>query len=505
MRLTMISRTLTSVAVLVCVGTTTSAAATPEAAVIKWSVVNNFGLLSGADAQTRYKTELLAHVACMRREYSPGSCANGRNTFGLTQQAFPVRFQPKTLTYEPQLLHPTAAESGDATDHVSIELSVPKALGTARCNWTIGAKTLTNAPCRGARAAVKLGDDTPVKVETRGKSPITADTTVNVRRVVIATFGDSFMSGEGNPHIRSQPQPVKAETWLEPRCHRSLLTSSAQAAFRWADANPQAYVAYYNFACSGSTAEIGLLGNYEGIMSSRMLDNLRGPGDEANHFRAAKMPSQIDQARQTLCAGKAKTCVAPDVVFLSIGINTLKFSETITDLGKRGCDAKCLDGLRDRTQAGLDELNGQGPGSLSTVYDTVTRTFAPKAAFAVEYPDPTRNEAGRFCDANALFPLLGKVGIGRIDAKENAWAHDKMLQPLNQSIAKQAAAVSGWAMIAGSSEATRRHGFCSKQRMFNSGQDAKGTSGTLHPNVAGHDAIGSLLLKTLASQLATAP
>ncbi len=494
-----------SAAVLSLIATmaaTMAAATAAQAAsdVIRWSVVNNFGLLSGTETQRRFRAESDAYIACMRKEYSPGSCANGRNTFGLTQQAYPVRFQPKTLTYHPHLLHPSAPESGDAADHVTIELSLANASTSARCDWNVGSKSVQNASCTSARTAVALEQDTPVTVTVRGKSR-REETIVKVRRVVIATFGDSFMSGEGNPHIRSQAQPVKAENWLEPRCHRSLLTSSALAAYRWADANPRTYVAYFNFACSGSTAPVGLLGDYEGIISSRTLDNLRGPDDTANHFRGAKMPSQLVQAKQIFCARKGHDCVAPDVVFLSIGINTLKFSDTITELGRRVCDGKCREELRSRVQNGLDELNGDGPESLASVYATVARDLAPKAAFAIEYPDPTRDERDRFCDSNALFPLLSKVGIGRIDAKENAWAFDAMLKPLNQSINAAVAKSQGWQLIVGSVDATRRHGYCSKERMFNSGQDAKGTSGTLHPNAAGHHTIAALLLQTLNDAL----
>jgi hypothetical protein len=76
-----------------------------------------------------------------------------------------------------------------------------------------------------------------------------------------------------------------------------------------------------------------------------------------------------------------------------------------------------------------------------------------------------------------------------------------MLAPLNQSIHAAVAKSQGWQMLTGAADATRRHGFCSKQRMFNSGQDAKGTSGTLHPNTAGHHAIAALLLKSLNASL----
>lgn len=455
---------------------------------ITWSVLNNFGLFNSDETQERYKTESAAFLACMVKRFSPGQCDNRRTTFGLTQQPYGVRFDTKTLLYDPELLHP---RDGGARDSVMIELDAPDTKDDQRCDWTVGGKTQKGAPCRGFRAGVKLGDNVEVEVDPRGRGG-NASTTVNVQRIVIATFGDSFMSGEGNPHRRSRPEPVQAEIWFEPRCHRSLLTASALAALRYAEANPKRYVAYYNFACSGSTGAVGVLGPYGGVNTPRELDNARGPDDRAVHFRGEKVPAQIDQAKATLCP-RGSACVSPDVVFVSIGINTLKFSDTIVDLGKQACDGKCRAALETRIGKGLDTLAGEGPESLSAVYKAIEKTLSPKAAYAIAYPDPTRNDKGGFCDANALFPSLGRTPVGRIDAQENAWAHDRMLMPLNETIAKAVDRQVGWRLISGTAEVTRTHGYCADKTFFNSGQAAKGSSGTMHPNVVGHDAVAKLL------------
>jgi hypothetical protein len=462
---------------------------------IDWSVINNFGLLANRDTQARYMAEKAAFLACMKRTFSPGQCDNRRNTHGLTQEAYSVRFNPKTLTYDPTLLHP---REGDAADTVMVEMNATGASSSERCDWTISGKTQKSAPCKAFRAAVKIGEDVDISVDPRGKGR-SEQTVINIRRVVIATFGDSFMSGEGNPHMRSRVEPVKAENWLEPRCHRSLLTASAVAAANYAERNPRAYVAYYNFACSGSTSDVGVIGPYQGVMSSRLIDNLRGPDEPANHFRGDKIPSQIDQAKQTFC-GKSG-CISPDVIFLSIGINTLGFSDTIVELGRKACDAKCLRALEGRIQKGVDVIAGDGPASLRNTYAALSRALKPKTAFAIEYPDPTRDDKGAPCDDNALFPILGRIPIGRIDKKENDWAYSKMVVPLNDAVADAVKASEGWELIRGTMDATRRHGFCAKQTFFNSGQDAKGTSGTMHPNVVGHDAVGVLLSSAMGRVL----
>jgi hypothetical protein len=464
---------------------------------IKWAVINNFGLFANADTQERFKKEFGEHLACMAKRFSPGQCDNRRSTFGLTQQPYAVRFDGKAFAYEPDLLHP---RDGGERDSVMVEFDAPGTKADQRCDWTVGGRAQKAAACQGFRTGVKLGDAIEVTVDPRGRGA-SSSTTVNVKRVVIATFGDSFMSGEGNPHRRSRVEPVQAEVWLEPRCHRSLLTASAQAAFRFADANPQSYVAYYNFACSGSTGQVGVLGAYGGVMTSRELDNLRGPDDASNHFRGDRLPTQLEQAKATFCT-RGKACVAPDVVFLSIGINTLKFSDTITDLGRQACDRKCQVALEARVKQGIETLLGEGADSLDRVYQTLSKELQPKAAFAIEYPDPTRKDNGGYCDANALFPSLGRTPIGRIDAKENQWAHDNMLEPLNAAVATAVSRAEGWQLVRGTAEVTRRHGYCADKTFFNSGQAAKGSSGTMHPNVVGHDAVAKLLGAALERHLA---
>ena len=477
---------------VLCILAASSASASAEQ--IRRSVINNFGLIAGAEAQARFKSESDSYIACMRRRFSPGQCDNGRETFGLTQQPYPVHFDTKAFKYDSSVLHPVSPESGDTPDHVTIGLTLPGAKAQDRCQWTVGGKDVRATACKDANAAVPLDQDVAVAVSVRGKAGRSAEATVRVRRVVIANFGDSFMSGEGNPHMRSKVQPVKSENWLEPRCHRSLMTSSALAAFWYAEANPQAYVAYFNFACSGSTGKSGVLGDYEGIISSRMLDNLRGDGEEAIHFRGKIMPPQVAQAREVLC--RKGQCTAPDAVFLSIGINTIGFGKVVTELGKPNCGAPCLERLQADVNVSLEELKGDSNNGVVTALTRIKSELTPKAAFAVEYPDPTRDENGNFCKGNVLFPMLGKLGIGRVDASENQWAIENVLDPLNAAVT-EAAARTNWQMVTGTIEATRKGGFCSTQRLFNSGQDAKGTSGTLHPNAAGHNAIAQLMLAKL--------
>jgi hypothetical protein len=485
--------------VLVASALALGSASAARAEAIRWSVLNNFGLFANVETQERFKQEFGEHLACMAKRFSPGQCDNRRSTFGLTQQPYAVRFDSKTLTYSADLLHP---RDGGERDSVMVEFDAPGTKADQRCDWMVGGKAHKGTACQGFRTGIRLGETVEVTVDPRGRGA-TSTTTVNVKRTIIATFGDSFMSGEGNPHRRSRVEPVQAEVWLEPRCHRSLLTASAQAAFRYAEANPKSYVAYYNFACSGSTGAVGVLGAYGGVMTSRELDNLRGPEDQASHFRGDRLPTQLEQAKATFCT-RGKACVTPDVLFLSIGINTLKFSDTITDLGRQSCDRQCQVALEARIKQGLATLLGEGPDSLDRVYQTLSKELQPKAAFAIEYPDPTRKDSGGFCDANALFPSLGRTPIGRIDAKENAWAHNKMLEPLNEAVATAVARAEGWQVLRGAAEATRRHGYCADKTFFNSGQAAKGSSGTMHPNVVGHDAVAKLLEAALERHFAEA-
>ena len=100
------------------------------------------------------------------------------------------------------------------------------------------------------------------------------------RRHLVVAIGDSFASGEGNPDYpaefrRFSRQPpndwatepnypvhsldVVSARWLDPDCHRSLLSWPALYALRKALTQPNTVVQFASLACSGAEVLDGFL------------------------------------------------------------------------------------------------------------------------------------------------------------------------------------------------------------------------------------------------------
>lgn len=471
-----------------------------SALTLDWAVVNNFALLKGSETQERFEREVETFATCIRRTGDVTACSENQRADGLTQRPYPVRFDPRTARYTSDLLHPGSRPGVDRfeqSDQLSVRLTVSGAPEGTRCHWTVDGHLHTGRPC--ASATVSVGIDTAATVRVAIESDLerSVETTVLVRRRVILAMGDSFMSGEGNPHRRRTVFPVRSELWLEERCHRSLLAASALAAVRFADANPKIYVAYLNFACSGSTVTTGLLGSYGGVLSARLLAATRGIDDARAYFRGERLPSQIEQAKSALCrgTGRARTCLTPDLIWLGIGVNDVGFRQIVTALAGSTCDARCRARLELRVAPAMARLTGAGPGSLARTLETIERELRPRRAMTVGYPDPTRADSGDFCDASILGSSIG--GLGRIDASENKWAFERVVTPLNAALADVVRGRERWTFLEGAVAATTKHGYCARIPHFNSGLDSNVEAGTMHPNALGHAIISRLMFDAM--------
>jgi hypothetical protein len=463
---------------------------------IDWAVVNNFALLKGADTQERFEREVEAYLDCLRRTGLVLSCPQNQAAEGLTQRPYPVRFDRQTARYSADLVFPrfNAAEGRlSPSDRLRVHARVVDAPADARCTWTVDGHRHTGQPCSAVTITARLDTPVDVRVEVEGEPERAGATTITVRRRIILALGDSFMSGEGNPHRRHRVDPLRAELWLEERCHRSLLAASSLAALAFATANPKLYVAYLNVACSGSTVATGLLGPYEGVLPAQRIAAGKGLDDARDYYRGPKLPSQIDQAKAALCAGTGhnRICATPDLVWLGIGVNDLGFRQVVTTLAGSTCGKFCQAGLERALSPALERLRGDGPGSLARALAVIDRELKPKRAMTVGYPDPTKSDTGAPCDASVLGVRIGD--IGRVDADENRWAVDAIVTPLNDALATAVRNRPGWGHLDGAFAATSRHGYCAKIPHFNSGLDANVEAGTMHPNALGHAVIARLM------------
>jgi lysophospholipase L1-like esterase len=481
----------------------TPAAATPLQ--LDWRVVNNFALIRGQATQDRFAREAEVYIACIRKTGSTTACSERHPAEGLTTQRYPVRFDARAFRFQDDLLRPTRGVHNDrlsTAERVDVLVTVEGAPADATCTWTLDDHTFRDQPCDRLAITTQIDDESTIVVRVDGSPDVQGRTMIKVRRVIVLALGDSFMSGEGNPHIRRRVTPLRGEHWLEARCHRSLLAASSLAMLRWADDNPQVYVAYLNLACSGATVETGLLGPYRGVKSVAELDNDRSPDDPVDYPRVAQLPSQIDQATAALCrgTGSARTCLTPDLVLLGVGVNDLRFRNVVTTLADQTCAGACQKSLERGVDAGLKRLTGTGAGSYAKAITTIETRLKPRRALAGASPNPTRDDDGQPCRGSIVARSFTSLGL--IDERESDWARDRLLVPLNEALGAATGNRPTWAFVAAVAGASATHGFCASKPHFILALEAAIDTGTLHPNAAGHAAVAASLMEPLAAALA---
>ncbi len=483
---------------------------------LEWRVKNNFPILGNDANQLRFKTETTTYLECMKREFNPLGCPSSARP-GLTTQPYFLRFKAKSLTYREALLWPSANER--VKDRVTIRAQIADAPENAKCKWVLNGEPLLDGPCEVETLRVRLFDDTTVEgrqqvnsvsvTMTAGGQEQVLTGEIRVRRIVVVAMGDSFMAGEGNPHTFGVTGPdgdteSAKEVWLEKRCHRSLLSAAGLAALRLA-ASGKDYVVFVNVACSGATTwhVPKTTRGYEGVESAQALRN----EDASQHYTWAYMPAQIDEVRKAFCGTVTPCTVRPDHLFLSIGINDLEFNKVVTRLvaNNSGMPPQSM------TVAAAGQLARLGKdrattGSLLHTYFAIQTELAPRNAYVVEYPDPTKDDRGEYCNTSPVFSGLPAL---KVDAVENQWADDTLLKPLNAHIGRAVDTIrttnSNWRMATGVIAATANNGYCADKSHFNMGQDSKVSSGTLHPNVVGHDTIAELLYGLMIGRETSGP
>lgn len=318
------------------------------------------------------------------------------------------------------------------------------------------------------------------------------------RKYYIVAMGDSMTSGEGAPDRRANRNDGDA-FWDDALCHRSTASYATKmvGALRQR-LGDRAQIVYENFACSGATVAAGIAGP-----QSKSL-GLTG--------KAVKRP-QVAQVREWM---RSQGISRLDAVIVSIGINDIRFAKAVRD---------CLMPQPNCTTGFVHDLPAYW-GVLQTGYRNTLRlglqnTLGARNVFVLEYPDPLRNSAGRFCDryddggdiSRGLYWLGERIPpVGRalrnIDQQETSLAHATILTPLNQNIHNHVRAndrdssTTRWTFVDGVMSATRYHGYCAgDQRYFNHIRDSlvkqDDLNGLIHPNDSGHQAMSNVLLTTL--------
>jgi hypothetical protein len=143
-------------------------------------------------------------------------------------------------------------------------------------------------------------------IQTEDGRSDTQTQTVTVEDLLVVSIGDSNASGEGNPDQAAewnfQPNPIdpidiEAPTWWDDRCHRSLISGPALAAYEIERADPHTSVTFLSFACSGAKITRGLVDWYRGI----------DPPDD----NSLLLP-QVAAVAEALCSTPQGVCTTPN-------------------------------------------------------------------------------------------------------------------------------------------------------------------------------------------------
>ena len=367
-------------------------------------------------------------------------------------------------------------------------------------------------------------------VTSAGNASTTQDVMIN--DLLIVSLGDSFASGEGNPHSFGVaggfiPLPINVKWQSEDdtgasRCHRSAYSGSALAAAWLEEHDALTSVTFVQLACSGAKIEDQQLWGDRAtggafFQEGGLLDPYRGVEPRSIAGTGEESP-QVDHAAEVTGTRTV------DAMTISIGGNDVHFSSIIKDclvghesrlknLDLRGCDVPetpapppCGSQLGEGKCAGVDIYNqqiAQLPGRFNRLATRLNTEFGSRLpashVYLMEYPSQTR------CDDGEVCPLFDPL----ISMRESRWADSVVLPGLN-GVLKQAAQSKGWSYVGGISSKfeTGGHGYAAEDSWFISlprsfaQQAAK--DGAFHPNKAGHRWYRNRILASLGEDLAPA-
>ncbi len=168
------------------------------------------------------------------------------------QQGLPTHYDPERAQYRHRWFH-------DDKRVIDVRLARRADRGK-RCIWTLDGRQAGVSACgRPARLETVVGrHDLVVKVIGPGAAEEERRLAIEIKDLKFVALGDSFASGEGNPHVTfSENNPRRLAEWWDHRCHRSLLSASAQTAIMMAQQRRDTSITYVSYACSGATIDPG--------------------------------------------------------------------------------------------------------------------------------------------------------------------------------------------------------------------------------------------------------
>jgi hypothetical protein len=439
--------------------------------------------------------------------------------------------------------------------------------------WTIDGQVTSGGACRIQHAflaqgtyvaTLRITQDGTVLIDSQGRGdPFTQ--WIVVKDFLIVSIGDSYASGEGNPDrwqqltgsdILGNPTDATPAVWQDRRCHRSALSAPAQAALMLEMADPHSSVTFLSFACSGATINTHFYDDApfydpyrkapEWPLVKDRGSGILGPGcgqepPYPDQPQLSQLPSQMSQLMTALTNDGDLPPRPVDALLISAGGNDMGFVPVIM-LCALYWD--CEDILVSSQYGGWKTLQSRVSDDVNALEDLYAALaaeiqeyipFSPNGrVYITQYPDPTSNSGGGYCDEMLKDVIPWWVGtiseIGaifdgapfvplppyRMDQDEATWAGGTVGPALNSAVAA-AAQTHGWIMVDGINDSTGNlfatHGYCAADnwiRTATESVDIQGpwaywivptwpanstaTTGTMHPTADGNRAIAQRIL-----------
>jgi RES domain-containing protein len=292
---------------------------------------------------------------------------------------------------------------------------------------------------------------------------------------LIVSMGDSLASGEGNPDVRGDYDPVgpdRLARWKDKRCHRSALSGPALAARAIEKADPHSSVSFISVACSGARIPHVSHWTYEGIVGERGF----------------RFPSQVKQVANLVGPESSRGGRRISAILLSAGVNDLYFSGVIRRCAKLWTGDGCVRwGDRTNNLAGL-------PAS----YHRLAREIS------TQLPDTARvlvNNYPAHVFKNGACGVLR--GITQSKGQEIASVGELLNRAVTTAIRRHVGAPYRWKAVPDLDAPFTPHPYCGSSTWFTrlewSLRRQGDVNGTAHPNGPGHRAYAGILRGALQS------
>lgn len=410
--------------------------------------------------------------------FVPGAGTGAIQPFGKGGKPPPTKLDVSWTVEEPMKVE-TAASPPLPSSPVLVVLRVSDPEGPecpSAYHWRVTRNDSTGQPEEVRRrdtctADVRLLPETDYTVKVARidplKSPAVGEAAVRVHRLVVASFGDSVASGEGNP------APGKPHWEDLSRCNRSAIAGPRQAADRISTAAEHAFVIFFHVACTGA-----------------WIDGVGAP--QAWHPNIFPLLPESQRSQVAAFASRVDLHPGQVVVLLSIGANDIGFGPILRFCLKtiiHDCYKKKLE------QLPLDELVSARLAELRHSYERLASVapFRDSRVFISEYFDPLHDEAGRICRILTISPA------------EAAWAERAVIRPLNALVRAEANA-RRWIFVSGIAGAFRLHGYCANESWIVHLKKAflnRNPSGPFHPNALGQAEYGRRIFAAVKPYLGT--